>query len=394
MKTKMDKNLLQDITYIIMLVYTISLCPSDLDAQERARPRIENNTLVADTGERLRGGTFWLFGVTVFRSKIDWARSDMPWELLKANGFNAVRLAAGYGELQAPPAGEPCPPISLEEYGDILDELVNRAARYGMYVIIDHHYVGQYHIEDSRAFWNEFAPRYKDRTHVIFELTNEPVKWAPQDYTDQQLRDFEEIWQICHTYAPETPIILLSFAHIGNSGASPLDVARQLQDGDPGEANIINWSKTLIGFHSYWQNTSARIRELKQTFPCINTEFAMPFNHEVKEMDGYEHHGTLMERLEISWIHWNMIDREDKIPNFEAVVQNLTDHNVYWSRLAPPILESTPEISKIDLKPPDPKPDPASISTVPEPTPLFLFGLGLFSLLGLGVRKRNKRKDK
>ena len=45
-----------------------------------------------------------------------------------------------------------------------------------MHVIINYHDVGSYEKEFLTKFWDLVAPRYRDRTHVAYELMNEPVK--------------------------------------------------------------------------------------------------------------------------------------------------------------------------------------------------------------------------
>ncbi len=147
----------------------------------------------------------------------------------------------------------------------------------------------------AKDFWNRFAGRYKDYKNVIYELVNEPVFSQPVNYTDQNLRDFEELWRLTTGLAPETPVIIMTFCQTGVTGRTP----KQVTDGVTG----IDWNKTIVGFHSYWRDNSIRIKELKEHYPCINTEFhrVTAGSNEMKVMDGYKWHGTLMEKLGISW---------------------------------------------------------------------------------------------
>jgi hypothetical protein len=180
-------------------------------------------------------------------------------------------------------------------------------------------------MDAAREFWTRFSSRYKDRENVVFELINEPAFDQPASYTDQTLRDFEELYRLCRESAPDTPIIMLSFCQVGYSSDYPADVADRL-DG-------IDWTNAVVGFHSYWRDSSERIVDLKSRYGCIDTEFMTltDGSSEMKAMDGYDYHGTLMETLGISWLQWNIIDREESLANLELVVADLREKGVYWA---------------------------------------------------------------
>ena len=337
-----------------------------------ARPRIENNTLVAPDGSRLRGGTFWLYGW--ISSKTTWALSDAPWQAIEDNNLNAVRIACAYRPERASN-------YSLDQYESLLDQLIDRAEEEGITVVIDYHPAPglYYNVSGStgsdtwennklhaRAFWSRFALRYKERSNVVFELVNEPVFDGPNDYTAELLVDFQELWQLCHNLAPEIPIIILSYCQVGNHASDPNDwpanKASQLEG--------IDWTKTAVGFHSYWRDSSARIVDLKSKYPTINTEFmTYADGREMKVMDGYEHHGTLMETLGISWLQWDIVDRVESLPKLEVVIADLKDKGVYWVDTESPVLDpigpkSTPagQLLQFQINATDPNGDPLTYS--------------------------------
>lgn len=322
-------------------MYEIRTFDYGMDDSPGDRPRIESNTLVGSNGARLRGGTFWLYGW--ISSKTTWALSDAPWQAIRDSKLNAVRLACAYRPERASN-------YSLDQYELILDQLVDRAEDEGVTVVIDYHPApGLYYnvfgntgsdtYENNklhaRAFWSRFASRYKDRNNVVFELVNEPVFDGPNDYKAELLVDFQELWQLCHNLAPEIPIILLTYCQVGNHASDPSDWPANKASQLVG----IDWTKTAVGFHSYWRDSSARIVDLKSRYPCMNTEFMTYANGgEMKEMDGYEHHGTLMETLGISWLQWDIIDRVESLPKLEVVIADLKDKGVYWVDTEPPVL--------------------------------------------------------
>jgi len=282
------------------------------------RPLIVNNTLVASDKSRLRGGTFWLYGW--IPGKTTWALSDAPWKAMQDNHLNLVRVACAYRPERADN-------YSLDRYEGLLDSIIDRAEKLGVHVIIDYHpRPGTYNMTAARAFWSRFASRYKDRKNVVYELTNEPVFSQPDDYADKNLRDFEELWQLTHKLAPDTPSVIMTFCQVGSTGRTPKQVVGALRG--------IDWSKTVVGFHSYWQNSSERIVELKQHYPCINTEFYTARRNsrrrEMQLMDGYVHHGTLMEKLGISWTHWSILDTEGHLQRLDPVIADLKANGCYW----------------------------------------------------------------
>lgn len=295
----------------------ISETEGDFDMGSK-RPRIENGTMVTREGNRLRGGAFWIYGSSDLMHKTVWALSQDAWELVVDYHFNVVRLACAYRP-------EKTDNYSLDEYENILDQLIDKAEEVGVYVIIDFHpQPGTYDMQVARDFWNRIAPRYKDREHVIYELCNEPKFSMPGDYTQQNIDDMKELWELCDMLAPETPLIIMTFNAVGRSGATPTEVVNRLEG--------IDWSKTAVGFHSYWVESSERMVELMSSYPVINTEFYTKIDgREMRIIDGYEHHGTLMEKLGISWIQWDIIDSRKSKTNLEAVISDLIEKDFYWS---------------------------------------------------------------
>ncbi len=284
-----------------------------------ARPRIAAGTLVGGDGRRLRGGTFWLYGW--IPGKTAWALSDPPWEAMRDYRLNVVRLACAYRPERAQT-------YTLDRYEALLDRLIDRAEAAGVYVILDYHpRPGSYDMDAATAFWSRFAPRYKDRAHMIYELINEPVFSQPDDYTDRTLRDFETLWRLVDTLAPQTPTIIMTFCQVGNAGRTPRQVVDELRG--------IDWSKTAVGFHSYWRDSSERIVDLMRHYPCMNTEFYTlrpnSRRREMQAMDGYAHHGTLMEALGISWAHWRILDTAGSLGQLDAVIADLQAHDRYWA---------------------------------------------------------------
>jgi len=101
----------------------------------------------------------------------------------------------------------------IEAYAaEYVDPIVDHCAEQGVYVIVDHHLIEGY-LTDAvdrkmREFWNVFAPRYADRSHVVYEIFNEPTE--PTHYGDAGLAwsKFKEVAQpwvdLVRDHAPDT----------------------------------------------------------------------------------------------------------------------------------------------------------------------------------------------
>ncbi|MFP4017361.1 MAG: cellulase family glycosylhydrolase, partial [Halanaerobiales bacterium] len=299
---------------------------------EMGRARIENNTMVTGDGARLRGGSLWVINNDNLMYKAEWALGDGPWEYINEYKLNSVRVACGYRP------DNPDDNFTLDEYEQMLDQIIDRAEQEEIYVIISLRPGGSYKMDAAREFWGSIASRYKDRENVIYELVNAPVgKSNPARYSDDVLRDMEELWGLCDEKAPDTPLIIQSYYTVGESGAYPAEVADNLQG--------IDWDKTAVGFQSFKIDKSDRIIDLKNKYPCINTEFWFwttdDEDGEMRPIDGYDRHSTLMEELGISWFGWNIIDRESSRDGLELLVFDALENGVYWDEIKPYIIEQS-----------------------------------------------------
>lgn len=314
------KNNLQEIFSTLLIILLLNQCinASPVESEGANRPLIKDNTLVAADGARLRGGTFWLYGW--IPDKTTWALSNDVWNAIKDYQLNVIRVACAYRPEQTKN-------YSLDKYRELLDNIIERSANLGVYVIIDFHpQPGSYNMDVAREFWTNIAPRYKENKNVIYELINEPKFSQPENYTDQNLRDFEELWKLVNNLAPKTPVIVMSFCQVGNTGRTPKQVTDQMSG--------IDWGKTIVGFHSYWRDSGVRIIELKKHYPCINTEF-----HDIREgskemqvMDGNKWHGTLMEIYGISWTQWDILDRRSSLVTLDSAITDLKKKGLYWGK--------------------------------------------------------------
>lgn len=274
-------------------------------APERGRVRIKDNTVVSDRGTLLRGPAVWHFKWGNGQGWNDYAVDAAHWREVRRHGANGVRIICF----------DPWQRSNKFQHHDLrdekdrtaflerLDRIVDLASAHGMYALVNYHDVGKYDMEYATKFWELVAPRYKDRTHVFYEVSNEPVPWYPEQYTREDLDKQEAVYKLVRGLAPETHVVLLSFAntHSFDPNKSMRTTAEQLRG--------VDWSNASVGFHPYNTNKSSEsILELKAKFPVICTEGNIPDGPDGKldGMDGDQWVIQGLERVGVSWFAWQM----------------------------------------------------------------------------------------
>ena len=373
---------------------------TDLGDEGLPRVQIIENTfgrVVADyRGEPLRGASVALFK---FQSetiglpgypKTNHATDPAFWDRMKSAGVTAVRVVSfdpfqrSHGDAaDAPNRPYPFACLGTEDAFlqgasttrqawdmvsadqqrllNEMDAVVNLAAERQMYVIINYHDTGGYRDADFAKglepgqdqfdytnrtvylirFWRLIAPRYAQRTNVLYELTNEPVPWHPNDYTLRDVSKFANIYDRVRGDAPDTHIILASFATPDSwTSRSMKSVAEDLVDYG------VDFSNASIGFHTYDLGSSGGlprsvepIKDLMASFPVINTEAGYPEDVPRDEGEpaspGYFGHRYVtqsMEQLGISWVAWNTFGDELFEQRFEkGILVDATDKGYRWS---------------------------------------------------------------
>jgi hypothetical protein len=204
--------------------------------------------------------------------------------------------------------------VSLEEYISELDTLVTRAARRGLYVVVDYHpaKAGVFHPDYGRRFWELIAPRYAAMTHVVYELHNEPV-FGVANYEDVHFEWFNDTFKLVRALAPDTHVMLFSFALVQNiDGDTPPTITEVVDDFTATTGFDWATANASVAFHGYWVTSSRRMVELFDKYPVVNTEImpAIAGVPEATAVDGEPFQQALMERLGISWFDWSAWSRE------------------------------------------------------------------------------------
>ena len=268
---------------------------------DRGRVQIHptHKTPITDNGRPLRGEHLRIANLPdgLGGTELDRAYDLTVWqEMVESFHLNAVRLL-----LYRPPQNWPggpgnnCPVercfASVNDAIPHIDAMVNIASSMGMYVIIDYHPVGGSNRDDAIAWWNALAPRYKDRTHVLYEISNEPVAWFPINYQENDVAFQEDLYQLIRGHAPNTHIILWTFPNAVEGMLSKIQ-----------EANGISYTNASVGFHPY-ERTASAVDALRDAgYPVINTEIGSLLADDAAAYDEYANRTAVEENANISWI--------------------------------------------------------------------------------------------
>ncbi len=276
----------------------------------RHRSQIIDHVLVAENGHPIQGENPRYHWTHLAQDPNYWVKLRDSFHL------NTVRLLV-YRHPQNYPGGcdvGDCYITSLDTTINLLDIWVDKAEENGFYCIIDYHPVGGHVEQDTYDWWNNIAPLYAQRTHVIFELCNEPIAWNANAYSSQVIAWQDSLFGLVRSLAPETHLITWTFANANGNMKEKVD-----------QALGINYDNASVAFHAY-QYSNASIIDLKSNYPVINSEIG---GHSVNDyMDRIE----LMESFDIN--SWIILDGSDfpldvtwpKDPFFDNItVGNLED---------------------------------------------------------------------
>lgn len=290
----------------------VALCVSALsmkDAQAaRGRPHLnaEGTTFVADNGNLLRG--------PLIATESGNLPSHTAIQAVKNYGCNAIHVYA-----EAPTGG-----YTAGTRAAVLDQVVNWTRDDGLYLIIT---IGSGGVNTSfiNDFWNFYAGRYANETHVIYEIQNEAVSYP--GVSASVISAELGAYNIIRSKAPNTPVLFFSYMAFQN-GANVVQDINALGTG-------VDWSNAAIAFHGYGQGGRNTCRSTMQYvlnagYPIFMTEFyTWPWGMGVANIaDGtsmYQHSGETgdCERLKVSWLTFITTSRLTTVDDsFKNIINN------------------------------------------------------------------------
>ena len=208
----------------------------------RGRVQVHNGTVVTDKGTLLRGAFVGL---------------DNPWMSMpsreqlsgiKQLGLNTIHV---YAENPFDSSEEnPQPGYNMDE----VDSLVKWTAEDSLYLVLTMAGYNPSIDPFVYQFWDIYSERYKDETHVIYEICNEPEACGA---SNKQIASMEiNAYDTIRAHAPETHVLLLSSVYsIGIDS-----IFERLNE----IGKHVDWSNTSVAMHGYCQGVSEEIRAFNQ----------------------------------------------------------------------------------------------------------------------------------
>jgi hypothetical protein len=288
--------------------------------------------LRTDNDEPLRGTSPWILDKN---TSINNPEISMKFfQELRNQGLNSIRLIwfqawfQGYAKQNNTPVNfgqvtDFTKPAEVEKCLAVLDSAVSRASRCGLYVNINFHSPWKGPVDTSyvKQFWTVVAPYFADRTHVLYETTNEPVPGS-NTYLVNNDRGYDmkiqaDLYTLCRNFAPNTFLIVLTPPSCEINFSGDLSFVRGVQRFES-MLDTVDWTKTAVGYHSYylgWVNgvagkTSESLRIIHQNYPAMPTEVNFPVGilkaayNNCPSMDGEIYQPQTLERLGLGWWMW------------------------------------------------------------------------------------------
>jgi len=311
----------------VSLICLIILLCSQLEVlADRGRPHINSdsgfNRLLTDKNTPLRGVSLsWDGGDNATHT----GAAVMPTQsqlnaLSTVYGLNSLHV---YLEMDCPIGGHN---HVVGQNAAICDQLVEMTAQANLYLIITigcGNNNGQIaSMAWAQQFWNFYAPRYKDRTHVIYETHNEPGPYNPAAWSTSDWENQVVLYNTIRSKAPNTHIMTCSFMSF-NSGREALDGIGYMR------WRGVDFSNASVAFHGYetMASVDACISEFKydtgggMTPALICTEF--------DPGTSYSGFNNMIESHQLGWLEFTFLGASDG--DLQWFKGAMDDNNVVWT---------------------------------------------------------------
>jgi hypothetical protein len=195
---------------------------------DRRRVTVRDGNVLTDNSTRLRGVIIGIDASPNFPLS-----QDLFNALSKQDGLNAVHV---YLENRMEPPGVNA------AVADRIVEMTSQAQMYVIFGIGGGTASGTYDLNEVRSFWSFYAARYRDRTHVLYEIQNQPELTTCGALVQASTIAMEnEAYRAIRAAAPDSHVLLLSFGDI----PTPDVLADAL-----GRLDGVDWSRASVSIHS------------------------------------------------------------------------------------------------------------------------------------------------
>ena len=248
---------------------------TSLAAPAHAADRVKidgDNNVVTQFDTPLRGAPFFLdiFGIRGDRSDGKGMASNLKTfenyfnQAVSDYELNAVRCAPWVGNHDFFNFGQ-YQSDHRKQFDILLDNCVQWAENNDIYAIVNYHTQFRTVLQPDlvKGFWDIYAPRYRNKSHVVFELVNEPE-------INSAKREMQGLYDHVRGLAPDTHLILWSVFDPTEITASEIKAATPNIDYRRDNASV--------GWHNYYDVTDTQAWDRADSFaaaglPIINTEF-------------------------------------------------------------------------------------------------------------------------
>ena len=317
------------------------------------------NVLRTDSNTPLRAGTAWIWNKAGQEEE-----PESYYALMASKGLNAVRMILfDTWEHETYTTESWYVPTDWNDANYRTKQLarmeraVNFASKYGMYVIINsHNHIPSYDEAYTSDLWKYVAPYFANRTHVLYELSNEPMggigKNGDMDMgaagatTSPRLQALKRSYDIARAGAPNTMLLILTppgindYAYGTGLGSLAASFAQL-----PG--STVDWTKTAVAYHlynndgAYGAATKAKnLRNLHQRYAGWPSENNFPSGVTVTNGDQWRsasfdndlYVNQTCEKLGLGWAMWSINGETQFNANFPIMWADAVAKGWTWTK--------------------------------------------------------------
>jgi hypothetical protein len=291
-------------------------------------PNQRLKVLRTDANTPLRAGTAWVWSGEPQEPPASYYRQ------MREAGLNAVRIILFdvWSQEQGYATYDWNKPAYRRVMLERLERAVNHCSENGLYAILNAHNKSpsphpKYLEPLNTELWTSVAPYFAGRTHVAYELANEPIPGAGKDGKlepehERTLEALVRVHALARKLAPETHLMILT--PCGISGWGTLTAMGNLTRHFETLSGTIDWTKTSVAYHLYHADTNLfpkaeNLRALHRSYPGWPSENNFPpgfpgekLGAQSGDMERSVKYGDdtfvlqTCERLGLGWSQWHI----------------------------------------------------------------------------------------
>ena len=256
-----------------------------VEIPDAANPSQRLKVLRTDAGTPLRAGTAWVWSGEPQEPPASYYRQ------MREAGLNAVRIILF--DVWTQEQGQAAYDWSNPEYRramlERLERAVNLCSQNGLHAILNAHNKSpsphpKYQEPLNTDLWTAVAPFFAARTHVAYELANEPIPGAGRDGKldpehERTLESLVRVHALARKLAPETHLMILTPCGVSGWGTATAmgNLTRHFEK----LSGPIDWTKTSVAYHLYHADTglfpkAENLRAFHRSYPGWPSENNFP----------------------------------------------------------------------------------------------------------------------